>query len=257
MPWSDYPLESLEIPGDHGPTDPYIYIGTGDPIAVARGQDASEVFHFGTHNSAFLLGVDDSSTGGADIGNLQVLAVSDQNAAILSIMQFLFNAQAQGYTLYFGNTQPNVITNLMGDKININDLGQGTHFEPFDVGPNSGFYINMSGHALSQFSVTTANTQVNNSLIDVNGHDYHRGENGSKTVSFTSVNSSLISVTFAIPFTNTPKVLTNINSNAGATAQWHSRAVNITTSGFQILVFAASAGTWSNVEVQWSAEEPT
>lgn len=257
MPWSDYPLEAIEIPADHATGAPYIYIGSGDPIAEAANEDSAIVFHFGTHNSAFLLGIKDFSTPTADVGSLDIIAASDQNPNKVSIFNMFYQPTISTYTLTFGNTQPGVDTRVMGEEITINDLGQGTTVIPFDVGANSGFAVDMNGNGTPEFRVQTATTTVANTLVNSDGHKYMRGEDGSKSVSFTAVNSSLINVVFATPFTAAPKVFTNINSNAGATAQWHSRAVNITTTGFTILVFAATAGTWSNVEVQWSAEEPT
>lgn len=256
MGWSDYPLESIEIPADHAPGDPYIYIGSGDPIAEAANEDSAIVFHFGTHDSAFLLGIKDFSTPTADVGSLNIVAATNGTPQV-SIFNMFYEPSISTYTLTFGNTQPGIDTRVLGEKITINDLGLGTTVVPFDLTPTSGFAVDMNGNGTPEFRVTTASTTVANTLVNSDGHKYMRGEDGSKSVSFTAVNSSLINVAFATPFTAAPKVFTNINSNAGATAQWHSRAVNITTTGFTILVFAATAGTWSNVEVQWSAEEPT
>lgn len=78
-------------------------------------------------------------------------------------------------------------------------------------------------------------------------------DTGTVLMSFTAVTSATAAVTFDAPFPAAPMVATNIDSGAGATAQWSSRAISITTTGFTMFVFAAAAGTWSNVPVSWSA----
>jgi hypothetical protein len=108
--------------------------------------------------------------------------------------------------------------------------------------------------------VTPAQILLHGQVIDDSGHphEYIRGENGTATVSFTAVTSFTVPIAFKNAFTNTPIMPSpNINNGAGATAQWHARAISITTIGFTLLVFAAAAGTWANVAVQWSAQEPT
>lgn len=89
-----------------------------------------------------------------------------------------------------------------------------------------------------------------------NGADWlkmHGAQIGTESISFSSVASFTATVSFPVAFINLPVVTTNINSGSGSTSQWHSRAINITNSSFQIFVFATSSGTWSNIPVQWSA----
>lgn len=79
---------------------------------------------------------------------------------------------------------------------------------------------------------------------------------GVVNVSFSSATSHTETVTFSTPFTSPPRVYTNIASGSGAAAHWDSRAINITTSGFTLFVFAplsGSAATWSNIPVNWDA----
>jgi H-type lectin domain len=103
-----------------------------------------------------------------------------------------------------------------------------------------------------------AQVRATGQLVDaVQNHEYMRGQNGSVPISFAAVTSFTQAVVFASAFAAAPIVTTNINSGAGAAAQWHSRAINITTTGFTMLVFASAAGTWTNIPVQWSATEPT
>lgn len=72
-------------------------------------------------------------------------------------------------------------------------------------------------------------------------------------VSFTSATSATVVIAFGVTFPTAPAMTTNIDSGAGAAAQWNSRAINITTTGFTLLVFAAAAGAWTNIPVTWTA----
>lgn len=75
---------------------------------------------------------------------------------------------------------------------------------------------------------------------------------GSEFISFTTQVSRVVNVTFTEPFLTPPNVHVNINSGSGSTANWHSRAINISTDTFQIFVFGPSS-TWADVEVIWTA----
>lgn len=76
-------------------------------------------------------------------------------------------------------------------------------------------------------------------------------------VSFTSLTSTSISVSFGVTFANPPQVFTEIVSGTGSTARWGSRAISATTTGFTLFLFvmdaASAAATWSNVPVNWRA----
>lgn len=260
MPWSDYPLEAIEIPADHPSTGPYIYIGSGDPLAEAVGEDAAIVFHFGTHNSAFIIGVNDEGTPNDD-GHLQILARSDQGLNVLSVVDLDY-APSLGDFMHvnFGGLTIGTVARLQGESVVIENLGNNgvISVRPYSVaGSNSEFNVQVGGSGPKELLVDENGVTINAPLLDANGHSFKRGENGSKFITFSTLTSTLTPVVFNTPFTTAPKVYTNINSNSGSTAQWHSRAVNVTTTGFSILVFAASAGSWSGIEVQWAAEEPT
>lgn len=95
-------------------------------------------------------------------------------------------------------------------------------------------------------------------IVGYGGPELHgviRGETGVTPVSFTAVASAVTAVTFARPFIVAPTVTTNINSGAGATTNWASRAFNVTTTGFSLWTFnpAGVASTWAAVNVQWAA----
>lgn len=82
---------------------------------------------------------------------------------------------------------------------------------------------------------------------------------GTASVSFTTQTAFTQSVTFPTAFAATPVVMTNIHFGSGNAAHWSSRAINITSTGFSVFVYAdtsAAAQTWSAVPVQWMATTP-
>lgn len=78
---------------------------------------------------------------------------------------------------------------------------------------------------------------------------------GSFSMTVVAATSNLTNVVFATPFARTPAVSGNINSGAGATANWHARAINVTTTGFTMFSFGPSNSF--TAEVQWQAQEYT
>lgn len=101
-------------------------------------------------------------------------------------------------------------------------------------------------------------------LQDVNRLEQYDGTNwiprrlsGTQSVSFTTLNTFTVAVSFGVTFTSTPRVYTNITSSAGAVSRWMSRAYGVTTTGFTLWVQYASDGTttstWSSVSVDWTA----
>lgn len=79
---------------------------------------------------------------------------------------------------------------------------------------------------------------------------------GTLNVSFTALTSFTQTVTFANPFSTLPVVNTNIASGNGVAAHWNSRAINVSTTGFQLFVYADASGaaqTWTNIPVNWIA----
>lgn len=81
---------------------------------------------------------------------------------------------------------------------------------------------------------------------------------GQALVTFVAQTGFTQAVVFDRPFPAAPAVSTNIASGAAATAQWHSRAISVTTTGFTIFVFTAGiAASWTDVPVQWQAQPRT
>lgn len=82
-------------------------------------------------------------------------------------------------------------------------------------------------------------------------------DSGGVSVSFTNVASHTQAVSFNKTFAAPPTVATNINSGAGATAGWISRAFGVTTTGFTLYLAHAGGtnGTWSSIGVQWLATD--
>jgi hypothetical protein len=79
---------------------------------------------------------------------------------------------------------------------------------------------------------------------------------GQELITFVGLTAFTQAVLFPQPYpagTNL-SVHTNINSGVGATANWQSRAINISNTGFTIFVFTAgAASSWTNVGIVWSA----
>lgn len=94
----------------------------------------------------------------------------------------------------------------------------------------------------------------------VQPHSGLRGEAGLVRVSFTTLATFTVAVSFTVPFTSPPIVLTNIDSlsGVGETNNWVSRPYNITTTGFTLWVEAAddATDTWTSVPVNWVAMLP-
>lgn len=82
MPWNDYPLRSITIPADHGPNDPYIFIGDGSEVAGIYGLPASIVFYGGAPELlAWLLGA------GGNQFSLQSARLTDFGLALITHFQ--------------------------------------------------------------------------------------------------------------------------------------------------------------------------
>jgi hypothetical protein len=79
---------------------------------------------------------------------------------------------------------------------------------------------------------------------------------GQEVMSFGPATSNLVPVVFANPYVGTPVVSTNIASGPASTTGWFSRAINITPLGFDLFVNGPSS-TWTDIPVQWQAQEPT
>lgn len=78
-------------------------------------------------------------------------------------------------------------------------------------------------------------------------------QKGSQPVSFATATTASVNLTFTVGrFTSTPNVHTNIASGSSVAAGWNSRAINVTTSGFTLLLFGPSTA-WSSIPVQWTA----
>jgi hypothetical protein len=81
MPFNDYPLQSITVPGDASNTDPRIFIGDDDPILEFLDQTNGIVFYFGD-GRAFIISVEaDGNPNPEDIGRLHIWAFSE-NALI-------------------------------------------------------------------------------------------------------------------------------------------------------------------------------
>lgn len=111
----------------------------------------------------------------------------------------------------------------------------------------------------TKVDVNTSNTTANTAAIAANSADITNLENwtrrGSLTMSFTTLTASTAVVNFGFTFPGLPAVVTNIDSGAGATSRWESRAFNISTTGFTMFVYQSQAltGTWVDIPLSWIA----
>ena len=121
-------------------------------------------------------------------------------------------------------------------------------------------HIDMAlGSVETKTDVNTANIATNTAGIASNGtaitnlQDWTR--RGTVNITFVTVNSSTAAVNFGFTFPGIPTVMTNIDSGAGSTARWESRAISITTTGFTMFVYQSQAtnGSWTDVPVSWIA----
>lgn len=82
------------------------------------------------------------------------------------------------------------------------------------------------------------------------------GIGGFVRLNFSSRTSHTVQVNFGYEFPRRPNVYTNIHSGAGETDQWHSRAINVTNTGFTLRLFRAagtSGSSWTDRDVFWHA----
>lgn len=79
---------------------------------------------------------------------------------------------------------------------------------------------------------------------------------GTRSTSFTTLDSFTASVTYGFTFPAAPSVVANISDGSAAAARWDARAISPTTTGFTLFVFSNAAGstsTWSSIPVNWTA----
>ena len=79
---------------------------------------------------------------------------------------------------------------------------------------------------------------------------------GEELFNFAAQTSAFVDVLFAQPYPAPPAVSGNINSNSGTAAGWFVRCVLVTTVGFRLFV-NGPVNTWTNIPVQWQAQEMT
>lgn len=112
----------------------------------------------------------------------------------------------------------------------------------------------------SKTNVNTANIAANTASITANSTAITNLQNwtrrGTPLLNFAAVDNFTVSVAFGFTFPGIPVVVTNIDSGAGATGRWDSRAFGITTTGFTLFVYSNAAGstsTWTDIPVSYVA----
>lgn len=87
------------------------------------------------------------------------------------------------------------------------------------------------------------------------GSAFPQAQAGTVDITVAAATSATVAVVFARPFATPPAVATNINSGSGIVTAWQSRAIGVTTTGFNLTIFGTS--TSFTVPVQWQAQEMT
>lgn len=125
---------------------------------------------------------------------------------------------------------------------------------------HAGNLLRVSDNGTDRFVILPDGTATLTGSLAVSG--YVTGQNhqsGSVNVSFVALSSSTVAVLYdvAFPVGVVPTVTTNINSGAGVTGRWDSRAFNVSNTGFTLFVYKTDAAdpaqTWANIPVQWHA----
>lgn len=111
----------------------------------------------------------------------------------------------------------------------------------------------------TKVDVNTSNIAANTIAIADGAANLADVENwtrrGTIAMSFTSLTASTAAVNFGFTFPDVPAVCTNIDTGAGATSRWESRAISVTTTGFTMFVYQSQAltSTWTDIPVSWIA----
>lgn len=112
----------------------------------------------------------------------------------------------------------------------------------------------------SQGAINASNIVANTLTIADNSTAITNLQNwtrrGTVLVNFTAVGSFTTIVNFGFTFPTLPAVVTNIDSGAGPTARFETRAITLTTTSFTLFVYTSVVGataTWVDVPVSWVA----
>lgn len=129
MPFNDYPLQSITVPGDASDTDPRIFIGDDDPILEFLDQTNGIVFYFGD-GRAFIISVEQDGPPGneSDIGRLHIWAYSE--LALFQMFDMDYNVPASTVSV---NTFQDSTTDFAENSVlglNADIVGLGADHQP-------------------------------------------------------------------------------------------------------------------------------
>jgi hypothetical protein len=98
-----------------------------------------------------------------------------------------------------------------------------------------------------------------NGMVDADGMSYLRGQMGLTTLALLNTDTlkatGTINFPIAFPAGVTPKMFANNTNSAGGTTNWDAHCVNITNTGFQVIM-RGTAGTAFTANIQWTAFYP-
>lgn len=129
MPFNDYPLQSITVPGDASDNDPRIFIGDDDPVLEFLDQTNGIVFYFG-NGRAFIISVEADGPPGneSDIGRLHIWAYSE--LALFQMFDMDYNVPTSTVSV---NTFQDSTTDFTENSVlglNADIVGLGTDHQP-------------------------------------------------------------------------------------------------------------------------------
>lgn len=238
MGFSDPPTgDSLTIPDTATITEPRIVIGPTLPqILIDRGLVAAFIFYaengFGDLDAHYY-GIGPGSVAGALIerGFFPDGSVNPADCQVLD--QYQYESALANQPIYIIQAFRTIFEGLgLNQEV--------AFFMDYDISGDSASTLFWDGPVeLAGFSTTA-------------GQEILGGQTGTALVTHGAVASHTQVVAFPTAFTGTPKVFVNIASGAGATANWHARAITITPTQFTLFVFGPAVA-WANVPVDWIA----
>lgn len=157
--WESAGITDITIPGDAGPSDPRVYVGQNDPIALSLSQDAALVFYFGNER-AFLITVEQS--GDDTFGQLHFLGFDSGPTTLKSYIDFDFDIDNDQGFVYLGqsgrtqnlNTYINGLVNYLGGFGFTADK-EGTDIRLYGESAPRGFHATAGSNAV-QAGITVA-----------------------------------------------------------------------------------------------------
>lgn len=142
------------------------------------------------------------------------------------------------------------------NAIRISNSGGTSLFRVTNLGELVSQGLTSAGPVTGTTATFTGGLSANTIVDSSNGFTVLPVRRGTVNVSFTSLTTFTVAVSYGVTFPNTPSVTTNIASGDGTTSRWSTRAISVGVSGFTLFCYAeggAGAQTWVSIPVNWIA----